>query len=207
MAAPRPDPFRAGRFLFSSSMENAHEQHPAHPRAIPRQRRFPRHADVRRDAGRHLRRDPAERAARRRDARAGLGLRLRRPSRRDGRRRRRRHPRSGRAALVRRERLGQRTRAPRGRRRHGHAEPRPARLHRFLTATDRRWRARSWLAGRTRARAFPGRGRGRGIHGRRRALPARNGGRVRGDRGRERRDHPPCVGGRRPALPAARALR
>ena len=40
--------------------------------------------------------------------------------------------RSGRPAVVRRERLGQRAGAPRGRRGHGHAEPRAARLHRFL---------------------------------------------------------------------------
>ena len=75
-----------------------------------------------------------------------------------------------------------------------------------LAAPDRRRRARTRLARRAHACALPRRGRGGGIPGRRRALPARHGGRVRGDGGGERRGDPP---GRREcgaALPAARPL-
>ena len=59
----------------------------------------------------------------------------------------------------------------------------------------------------TLARALPRRGRGGGVDGRRRALPARHGGRVRSDGDRERRGHPSGAPERRPALPAARPLR
>ena len=77
-----------------------------------------------------------------------------RPPDRHRRRRWRRHRRRVRPAVLRRERLERGPGPPRGRRRHGDAEPRAARLHRLVPDPDHGPRARPGLARRADARSI-----------------------------------------------------